>query len=147
MQPTCITISSQISSAVGRSSCLLFCSQYLIRGHRTSRTLSNHYYRQLEVCSTKPFCSAVLLDKINHWITVKYGFFSLSLVINSRTMSMVKLLYVAWFTLWKVLAVAGVFLLVLVPPPPLPPTAMMKTKPCNIKSSSIARRIIHQVGL
>ena len=48
-------------------------------------------------------------------------------------------------TLWKVLAVAGVFLLVVVPPMPPPPTTLQPIKKCHVKLSSIARRIVHQV--
>ena len=60
-------------------------------------------------------------------------------------MGLVKVACVASLTLWKVLAVAGVFLLVIVPPLPPPPSAVQEVKKCDSKLSSIARRIIHQV--
>ena len=52
---------------------------------------------------------------------------------------------VAGLTMWKVLAVAGVVLLVLVPQLPLPPTSIQASRRCNREMSSIARRLVHQV--
>ena len=60
-------------------------------------------------------------------------------------MGMMKVIALASVTLWKVLAVAGVFLLVVVPPMPPPPTSLQPIKKCHVKLSSIARRIVHQV--
>ena len=51
----------------------------------------------------------------------------------------------AGFTLWRMLAVAGVVLLVLLPPSPSPPSSLQHTRRCDSKLSSVARRIIHQV--
>lgn len=54
-------------------------------------------------------------------------------------------LCVAGFTVWRMLAVAGVVLLILVPPSPSPPSSLQHTRQCDSKLSSVARRIIHQV--
>ena len=51
----------------------------------------------------------------------------------------------AGFTVWRMLAVAGLVLLVLVPPSPSPPSSLQQTRHCDSKLSSVARRIIHQV--
>lgn len=51
----------------------------------------------------------------------------------------------AGLTLWRVLCVAGVFLLVLLPPPPPAPTSLQQRRRCDHRLSSIARRIVHQV--
>ena len=61
-------------------------------------------------------------------------------------MGFVKLLCLAGLTMWKVLAVAGVMLLVLVPHMPPPPTSIQPSRHCNTEMSAIARRLIHQVG-
>ena len=64
------------------------------------------------------------------------------------TMSVSRLLCLtAGLTLWRVLCVAGVFLLVLLPPAPPPPTSLQQRRRCDHRLSSIARRIVHQVNL
>ena len=54
-------------------------------------------------------------------------------------------LCVAGLTLWRMLVVAGVVLLVLVPPSPSPPSSLQQTRHCDARLSSVARRIVHQV--
>lgn len=53
----------------------------------------------------------------------------------------------AGLTLWRLLCVAGVFLLVLLPPVPPPPTSLQQRRRCDHRLSSIARRIVHQVNV
>ena len=58
---------------------------------------------------------------------------------------MSRLVCLAGLTLWRVLAVAGVVLLIMLPPSPSPPSSLQRTRNCDRKLSSVARRIIHQV--
>ena len=68
--------------------------------------------------------------------------------VTQLTMSVSRVLCLtAGLTLWRVLCVAGVFLLVLLPPPPPPPTSLQQRRRCDHRLSSIARRIVHQVTL
>ena len=58
---------------------------------------------------------------------------------------MTRLICVVGLSLWRVLAVAGVFLVMMVPPSPSPLSSLQNTKNCDRRLSSVARRIVHQV--
>ena len=60
-------------------------------------------------------------------------------------MTVTRLVCLAGLTLWRVLAVAGVFLLMMVPPSPSPPSSLQTSSTCDRRLSSVARRIVHQV--
>ena len=62
-------------------------------------------------------------------------------------MTVTRLVCLAGLTLWRVLAVAGVFLLMMVPPSPSPPSSLQTSSTCDRRLSSVARRIVHQVRL